>query len=742
MVAGLIAGLGGDRPVPRRFLLGVKPASKVPRSFQPSRRGQEAGARGECDMSGLRGHGRFQATGEAFGFIAPERGGEDLFVAPRATGGALHGDRVEYVITREAARGLKAEAAIVAVLERGLRHFTGVIAGSSRRLHLVPDHSLLPPVMRLLGNLHGIECGQRVLCSLHEAPGGKPPGGLLVRILGDADDPLLDAEIVRTQFGLPDPFPDELLAEARAVKPAAGFGPEAARRDFTGELVITIDPPDAHDFDDAVSLRAAPGGLWLLRVHIADVADAVAQGSGLDAEAGRRGNTTYLPGLVIPMLPNILSTDRMSLAPGKAKRVISISVRVERSGRIRAFRIEEGLIRSRQRLNYEQVQAVLDGKGSVSTAVDSMLQQMDGLAVALRSRRFGHGGFELQVPEIQVVLDRSGRPIRIERRRQGRSHRIIEEFMILANRAACAFATGRGHPYIYRVHPPPDPVAIEKFCADVQTLAPEVSGSALKDLSSLRRWLASLPAEPRTWRIHALFLRAFMHALYADRDGGHFGLGLRGYGHFTSPIRRYPDLFNHRIVKWAIRHGRRSIPAAWRHEAAGIAEACSESEERSERAERELVRIKSLRWAQARLGSSFRGAVVAILPRGLFVELETAPIDGFVSRTDAEAMAAQGRYPGPRLGSGRGGLQVGGPVIVQIARVDMRERALTFAIRAVGRRALDTDPERMEPLVDPWRRAGPAPKRRGGRSKPGRQARGRDARPLRRSRRRKGQSRR
>jgi ribonuclease R len=668
-------------------------------------------------MTDHRLHGRFQATREGFGFITPIGGGAELYVPASEVAGALHGDLVVYEVIGEPRGTFKAEAAVIAVLERGARRFTGVVAGSRRHFHLVPDHYLLPDRLRLVGSLQGVAAGQRVLCRVHESGPGRAPGAMLERILGDAEDPRIDDEIVRGEFGLAGPFPDEVLAEAARARVDGA----PARRDFSDDLVITIDPADARDFDDAVSLAPWPGGGWLLRVHIADVAEDVPAGGVVDQEARRRGNSTYLPGSMIPMLPEVLCTDRLSLARGEVRRVVTVSARVSDVGVIRSFRFDEGLIRSRWRLSYRQVQAVLDGAGSIAPQVDALVRDMDRLAQRLRARRFRHGGFELVLPEVRVTVDDRGAPVAIARRLPARSHQLIEEFMILANRLACAFAVRRGHPYLYRVHPPPDPLGIEEFRDSVSTLAPEVKRSQLTDMAALRRWLAGLAHEPRTWRIHALFLRSFMRAIYADRDTGHFGLGLRGYGHFTSPIRRYPDLFNHRVVKWAIRAGTRPVPQEWREEAAALALACTGTEERSERAEREMVRIKCLRWAEAHLGDSFRGTIVAVLPRGLIVELDDPPVDGFVARDDVEgALVDRGR--GPRLGSGRGGIQVGMPVIVQIARVDLRHRSLLLALRALGRRAQEIDPARMAPLVEPWGSGEGCGGRRPGGRRPGRKA--------------------
>lgn len=659
--------------------------------------------------------GRFAATREGYGFVTPDEGGPDVYIPEEETAGALHRDMVEYEVLRPAEGTWRASGAVLRVIERGFRTLTGVVEGTRKRPYLVPDHPLLPKRMRLVGNLREIEPGQRILCSLHDA-GRARAGAMVVRVLGDADDPRLDEEIIVSEFGLPGEYPDGAVAEAEARREVLAAAGLAGRTDFSREDVLTIDPLDARDFDDAVSLRRDPRGFWLLRVHIADVSEAVLPDTALDREARRRGNSTYLPGRMIPMLPESLATDLMSLAPGVPKRVVSITARLSDDGEIRGTRAEEGWIVSRHRLEYGFVQTVLDGKTSGDPHLDARLREMDLVAQTLRARRFSRGGFNLVVPEIEVALDERGLPLDIKRRETGRSNQIIEEFMILANRVACSYARRPGHPYLYRVHDSPDPIALAEFAQDVRTLAPEVRAQDLADLASIRHWLAALPSEPRTWRIHSFFLRSMQRAVYAHVDRGHFGLGLRGYGHFTSPIRRYPDLFNHRVVKWTIRNGSRPVPDEWRDAAVELGDECSGTEERSERAERELVRLKSLRWAEQRLGDSFRGTVAAVLPAGYVIELDVVPIEGFVPRVEAEAVVPYVDRA-TTIGPGRGGLQVMDPVIVQIGRVERRERRLQFTIRAAGRRALATDPDKLEPLVDAWEQI------RGGRARSSARAR-------------------
>jgi ribonuclease R len=338
-----------------------------------------------------------------------------------------------------------------------------------------------------------------------------------------------------------------------------------------------------------------------------------------------------------------------------------------------------------------------------------------------------------------MELGADGIPTALRRRLSTRSHWLIEELMILANRIACSYARRCRQPYIYRTHAPPSPLAIEEFAGAVRTLAPEAQARDLADLPAIRRWLSGLPPGPRRWRIHALFLQSLERAVYAGRDRGHFGLGLRGYGHFTSPIRRYPDLFNHRIVLWALRHGRRPAPNECWHELDGIARDCSATEERAERAERMLTRLKVLRWCEARLGQAFRGTIVGVLPVRYVVEFDEVPVEGFVSRVTGDATSGAWEAQ-RRVGPGGGGLQMGDAVIAQIARVDRRERRVELILRAAGRRADELDPRALEPVIDEreqLRRARAEAERRSGRSRARRRSARQRVAPRRRGRRRR-----
>jgi ribonuclease R len=571
------------------------------------------------------------------------------------------------------------EASVARVLDRESRSYTGTIRRQGKSIFVVPDDALLSERLPLRTGRMRVASGEKALFHLDSRGLGKPPRAVLDEIVGEGDDAWLDHLVVAMQFRLDLHFPAAVEEEAEG---AVGREDNRRREDLRSLFTLTIDPTDAKDFDDAVSLSRDESGSWNLKVHIADVAHIVSGDGALDLEARRRGTSTYFPGHVIPMLPEILSAHHLSLRPGEDRGVLTVHMKVDGDGRVRTSRLGESLIRSDARLSYEQVQGVMDGKESLGSNIDARIHEMHELSRTVRRRRFERGGFDLQVAETEMTLDGQGVPEELWRAYSDPSHQIIEEFMVLANRAACAFSTRRDLPFIFRVHQEPDTLALEAFLESAVSLRPSLRWKDLEDLPKLRRWLASLPSgEPLTRVLHYLFLRSMKRAVYSPIDIGHFGLGLRGYGHFTSPIRRYADLWNHRIIKWRLRHPRQPVPHEWEDLARAISLSATESEQRSETAEREMRRIKTLRWAERRLGESFAGHVVGCLSQGLFVELDAVPVEGFIPRDE---IPFPSRHLDGRLslsvGRGRGEIRVGDAVVVQIVRVDMRQRWLDLGL--------------------------------------------------------------
>jgi ribonuclease R len=517
----------------------------------------------------------------------------------------------------------------------------------------------------------------------------------LVEVLGADDRPEWDDLAVASQFRLRTRFPDEAEREAGAHGDP-GARERHGRLDLRGELVFTIDPEDARDHDDALSVRALGDGRFEVGIHIADVSHYVPVGSALDAEALERGTSCYLPGGVVPMLPDALSGDLCSLRADRDRLALSVIAVLDDHGQLHDARFAESVVRSRHRLHYGEVQEALDRRRPFDQPLQSALETLLRVARGLRRRRLAAGALELDVPEVKAWVDARGFPERIERRPHLESHELIEEFMLLANHCVGAEGARRRSGLLYRVHQPPNPGQIEDLDGMLGALglprlglgqaghghAPAAGIDPARALQALLR--VSLDP-PHRRLLHRLVLRSLTRARYAGEDVGHFGLAAREYCHFTSPIRRYPDLHNHRRVREWVR-GRPT--AAWDPVALeALAGRCSASEQGATDAEREATRVKGLRFLEARLGDRASGIVAGLIPQGLFVELDEWPIEGFVRAHDLEDQFTLDRT-GVRMVGRRTGRRfaLGDAVRVTVARVDVPARECDLVLEEPRRR--------------------------------------------------------
>ena len=528
---------------------------------------------------------------------------------------------------------------------------------------------------------HGPEDGDYCIA---EVPEDGP--AFLVEVLGADDSPQWDDRSVASQYRLRLRFP------AQAEREAAAFGEPTGRErrgrlDLRDLLVFTIDPEDARDHDDALSIRSLGRGRFEVGIHIADVSHYVHAGSALDREAQLRGTSTYLPGGVIPMLPARLSSELCSLRPDCDRLALSVIADLDAAGRLHDARFAETVVRSRHRLHYEEVQESLDGQRPLSGDLVQALETLRGLARALRSGRHAAGALELEVPEVKAWVDAQGAPVRIERRAHLESHELIEEFMLLANRCVGREGARRNAGLLYRVHDPPSPRKLEELDATLKALGLPRIGHRDDPGRGLQTLLAVRLDPARRRLLHRMVLRSLARARYLERDTGHFGLGAREYCHFTSPIRRYPELHNHaRVREWI----RRRPSAAWDPaKLAQLADRCSALEQTSTDAEREAVRVKGLRHLEGRLGEDASGIITGLTPQGFFVELEETPVEGFVrvshDMDDHFALDSSGvRLVGRRT---RRRFVLGDAVRVTIARVDVLARECDMALEAPHRRS-------------------------------------------------------
>ena len=508
----------------------------------------------------------------------------------------------------------------------------------------------------------------------------------LVEVLGADDRAEWDDATVASQYRLRVTFPDAALNEAAGLHEPAARDLKS-REDHRDDDVVTIDPSDARDHDDALGVRDLGGGRHEVGVHIADVSWYVRPGGALDHEARARGTSCYLPGGAVPMLPERLSSDLCSLRAGVDRLALSVFATLDENRRLHGYRFAATVIRSRADLSYEQVQDALDGAKPLGAALQRPVELLMRLARALRARRLAVGALQLDSPEVKAVVDEHGETLRLERRPHLESHELVEEFMLLANRCVGEAAALRGSGVLWRVHEPPPGRKLADLDEMLRVLGlprpPRHEGDPHRVLQAL----LEVPLDPPKRRLlHRLVLRSMARARYLERDLGHFGLATREYLHFTSPIRRYPDLHNHRRVREWIARVR---DEAWDpHETAALATECSGREQDATEAEREGTKVKGVRLLAGRLGERLSGTISGLVPRGCFVELDDPPVDGFMAVGDQlddrfELDATGVRLTGQRT---RRRFTLGDAVQVTVARVDVPARECDLALEDDSRR--------------------------------------------------------
>ena len=610
---------------------------------------------------------------------------EEIFIPVPDRLTALNGDRV--MMRRRATReGPSPEGAIIRIIQRALKPIVGIYHKARHFSYVVPDapHPLreihVPP-----SQTNKAEVGQQVVVQITDWDSADAtPSGQITDVLGFPNEPGVDIERIIGTFNLPRRFPVEALHEAKQFPDALGHEDLAGREDFRDLVTFTIDPFDAKDHDDAVSLERV-GNHWRLGVHIADVSHYVTEGSRLDREAYERGTSVYLVDRVIPMLPERLSNGLCSLRQNEDRLTLSCMMDLSDEGEVVKYRFVNGVIRSRSKLDYETVMEYFrTGKPApIAAPYTSELDSMRALSQKLRRKRFANGALDLDVPEAKVILDEAGHPVRIILRHSDESHQLIEEFMLVANQCAAHRFLRRNLPALYRVHAPPSPEKMEEFAGFVQNLGIRFSAEGGVTSKMLSRLLESTRDDPRRDMIHNILLRSLMKAVYQPENIGHFGLAFPHYTHFTSPIRRYPDLWIHRYLKkieansWKVAQQhkvRAALPAIGRQ--------TSERERLAEEAERESVRIKQLEFLSAHLGDEFNGRISGFLEFGMFVSLEGIGADGMVRFSgidddfyvwEPERWRVRGRHRG-RI------FQLGDSVRVRLIRTNAERREIDLDI--------------------------------------------------------------
>src|SRR6058998_1295167 len=577
--------------------------------------------------------GKLSIHPAGYGFLSPEKSGDpDIFIAAENIGTAMHGDRVVARISRDAPHDRikgRREGRIIRILERAHDTIVGTLQRSRNFYYVVPDdprfvHDIYVRPERDQQQGTSANVGDKVVVRLDVWESRHVnPEGEIIEVLGPASAPGVDVLSIIRKYHLPAEFPKDVLDQAERISEKIGSRQLESREDLRKEFIVTIDPDDARDFDDAIQVEKTGTG-WRLGVHIADVATYVEPASALDREARRRGNSVYLPDRVIPMLPERLSNGVCSLNPGVDRLTHSVFIHFDKHGVVKSARFARSVIRSAHRLTYKQAYAIL-----TSPPGDQLGERLHlawELAALLRRKRFQHGSLDLDFPEVKVWVDKQGNPVRLERVENDESHQLIEEFMLAANEAVARELKKRAIPTIYRVHENPDPEKLAEYREFVLSFDYKVGD--LTHRAELQRLLASINGKPEEQALKIALLKSLKRARYAPQPLGHYGLAKANYLHFTSPIRRYADLVVHRAL------GRDT--AARRHdqlgmaEIASIAEHISTTERNAADAEIDAAQMKKLEFFQRQLDERnpqiFRAAVVDVRNYGLMVELPDALI--------------------------------------------------------------------------------------------------------------------
>lgn len=651
--------------------------------------------------------GIFRKNAAGFGFVRPHAtealAGQDVFIKSSNVGDASTGDEVLVRVLKSPRRADKGpEGEIIRVVERATHQFVGTYFEADGEGYVRVDGTTFnEPIYVGDPGAKGARENDKVVFEMIRFPAPAMRGeGVLTDVLGPRGEPGVDTLSIIRAFELPDEFPPDVLEEARGQADAFDENDLDGREDLTNETIITIDPVDARDFDDAISLTYdGHKKHWLLGVHIADVAHFVRPGGMLDREARNRGNSVYLPRRVLPMFPEIISNGLASLQQGRVRYVKSAFMEFTHTGQRVCVRFANAAIKVVRRFTYEQVSAILeeapDGSNNgrqrgarhlsrleyVEPEVMSLLQRMHEFAKVLRARRFKRGALELNMPETELEFDDQGRLTGAHLAVNDASHQIIEAFMLSANEAVAEHLAEHGAKFIRRTHPAPDPRKLRDFADFAIVLGYDVDVRRAADRFQLQRLLQESADQPEAPAMHYALLRSLKQAEYSPAEDGHYALASDTYTHFTSPIRRYPDLTVHRQLDQWLRTGRIGGNAS---ELVALGEHCSFTERRADQAERELIKMKLLDYLKDRIGMELEIMLTGVQEYGFFGQAPTFPVEGFVHVSslvddyyyyDASSHSLVGRRTKRRF-------RLGDKVKVQVARVDLDRRHLDFRVAA------------------------------------------------------------
>lgn len=629
--------------------------------------------------------GTYQANVRGFGFVVLEGDEEDIFISEENTLGAFHGDQVEVVVTK-LQEGKRREGKVINIISRGMTRVVGLYQQSKNFGFVVPDDArigqdIFVPIERSKGAMNG----HKVVVELASYGGnGKKPEGKVVEILGHVGDPGVDILSIVKGYDLPTEFPERVMNQAERVGVEVSEADMAGRMDLRSLKMVTIDGEDAKDLDDAVSVER-DGENYKLGVHIADVANYVQEKSALDREALKRGTSVYLADRVIPMLPHRLSNGICSLNAGENRLALSCLMTINPKGEVIDHQIAETVICVDERMSYTHVAKILtEHEEALCKRYEElvpMFELMAELSGILRENRKKRGSIDFDFPETKMILDADGKPVDIQPYDRNVATKIIEDFMLIANETVAEEFFWRELPFVYRIHETPDEDKMKKLSTFINNFGYHIH-IANQEIQpkEVQKLLGKVEDTPHEALVSRLALRSMKRARYAPENAGHFGLAARYYTHFTSPIRRYPDLQIHRIIKDTLR-GRMKEERIQHYEKIlpDVTQQASELERRAEEAERETIKLKKAEYMQDHIGEEFDGVISGITKWGAYVELDNT-IEGLVhvmNMYDDHYICLEDRYElvGERFGTV---YKLGQEVRVRVLGVDKLAHTIDF----------------------------------------------------------------
>ncbi len=628
--------------------------------------------------------GTFQRKSNGRNWFVPEEGGEPILIAERNSRHALNGDKVRIAFYAKR-KGRGPEGEVVEILERAEGNFVGTLDINKNYAFLLnDDKNLANDIFIPKDKLKGAKNGDKVVVRITEWPEkARNPIGEVVDVLGKAGDNNTEMHAILAEFGLPYKYPEAVEKAAEYIQPGITDEEVARREDFRNVLTFTIDPKDAKDFDDALSLRRLNDNLWEVGVHIADVTHYVKERTLIDKEAYKRATSVYLVDRTIPMLPEKLCNNLCSLRPDEDKLCYSVIFHIDDRGEVKKSRIAHTIIRSNRRFNYEEVQAILDAKQG---ELAEELMTLDRLAKVQREKRFKNGAINFDRYEVKFDIDETGKPIGVYFKESTDATQLIEEFMLLANRTV-AERIGRvpkgkkAKVFPYRIHDVPDPDKLMNLSQFISRWGYKVRATGSKETvaKSINNMLNDVKGQKEQDLIENITIRAMAKARYSVYNIGHYGLALEYYTHFTSPIRRYPDMMVHRLLTRYLDEDKRTVNELTYE---NYCEHCSDMEQTAANAERASTKYKQVEFMQDRLGQVFEGVISGITEWGLFVELNDNKCEGMIPIRDLEDDYYEFDEKNYCLRGRRKQhiYQLGDPMKVKVARTNLEKRQLDFVL--------------------------------------------------------------